>query len=149
MTREEKVDVLEWYCDHYGEPCNRCELKNMYDKETDEFTDNYSCTFNEMDDKMLDKIYSWYQELDPADCENVEAEEPNADMVNHPSHYTQGGIECIDALKAATVSKTGIEAVCTANAIKYLWRYEEKNGIEDVKKARWYIDRLIKELEND
>lgn len=73
MTREEKVDILEWYCDHYGEPCNRCELKNMYDKETDEFTDNYSCTFNEMDDKMLDKIYNWYRELDPADCENVEA----------------------------------------------------------------------------
>ena len=74
--------------------------------------------------------------------------ETETDVVNHPSHYTQGGIECIDALKAATVSKTGIEAVCTANAIKYLWRYEEKNGIEDVKKARWYIDRLIKELEN-
>lgn len=87
MTREEKVDILEWYCDHYGEPCNRCELKNMYDKETDEFTDNYSCTFNEMDDKMLDKIYNWYRELDPADCENAEAEccdkEPDGDMVNH------------------------------------------------------------------
>lgn len=141
MTREEKVDRLEWYCDHYGEPCNKCELKNMYDKEVDEFTDNHSCVFDKMDDKMLDKIYNWYKELDPAACEN-------ADMVNHPFHYTQGGIECIDALKAATVSKTGIEAVCTANAIKYLWRYEEKNGIEDVKKARWYIDRLIKELEN-
>ena len=52
------------------------------------------------------------------------------DVVNKPRHYNQGGIECIDALKAATVSKTGIEAVCTANAIKYLWRYEEKDGIE-------------------
>lgn len=69
------------------------------------------------------------------------------DNVNHPSHYTQGGIECIDALKAATVGKTGIEAVCVANAIKYLWRYEEKNGLEDVKKAQWYINRLIQELE--
>ena len=77
----------------------------------------------------------------------MEMERMNNDMVSHPKHYTQGGIECIDALKAATVSKTGIEAVCTANAIKYLWRYEEKNGIEDVKKARWYIDRLIRELE--
>ena len=100
---------------------------------------------------MLDKIYNWYKEIDQASCENAEDsccnKEPNIDMVNHPSHYTQGGIECIDALKAATVSKTGIEAVCTANAIKYLWRYEEKNGIEDVKKARWYIDRLIRELE--
>ena len=43
------------------------------------------------------------------------------DVVNKPRHYNQGGIECIDALKAATVSKTGIEAVCTANVIKYLW----------------------------
>lgn len=63
-------------------------------------------------------------------------------------HYTQGGIECIDAIKAATVGKTGIEAVCVANVVKYLWRYEEKNGLEDVKKARWYLERLISELEN-
>ncbi len=69
-----------------------------------------------------------------------------ADNVNHPKHYTQGGIECIDALKAATIGKTGIEAVCVANIIKYLWRYEEKNGVEDCLKARWYLDRLIKEL---
>lgn len=66
--------------------------------------------------------------------------------VSHPKHYTQGGIECIDALKAATVGKTGIEAVCVANAIKYLWRFEKKNGLEDVKKAQWYINRLIQEL---
>lgn len=69
------------------------------------------------------------------------------DNVNHPSHYTQGGVECIDAITAATVNKTGIEAVCTANVIKYLWRYEAKNGLEDVKKAQWYINRLISELE--
>ena len=152
MTRKEKIDALELYCNHCGDTCDTCELKNVYDKETAEFTDNYSCVFNAMDNKMLDKIYGWYKELDQATCENDEVnccnKESNADMVNHPSHYTQGGIECIDALKAATVSKTGIEAICTANAIKYLWRYEEKNGIEDVKKARWYIDRLIKELEN-
>ena len=151
MTRENKVNMLEWYCNHCCDTCDKCELKNMYDKETHEFTDKYACTFDEMDDEMLDKIYGWYKEIDQASCENAEGDccnkESNVDMVNHPSHYTQGGIECIDALKAATVSKTGIEAVCTANAIKYLWRYEEKNGIEDVKKARWYIDRLIKELE--
>lgn len=69
--------------------------------------------------------------------------------VNHPSHYTQGDIECIDALKAATVGKKGIEAVCVANVIKYLFRYEAKNGLEDVKKAQWYINRLIQELEDN
>ena len=152
MTRKEKETILYNYCDDRTFNCTECPLSKKYDKETDEYTDTYACVFDEMSDDMLNKCYNWYKELDQASCENVKDrccnKEPNVDMVNHPSHYTQGGIECIDALKAATVSKTGIEAVCTANAIKYLWRYEEKNGIEDVKKARWYIDRLIKELEN-
>lgn len=69
-----------------------------------------------------------------------------SDSVNHPQHYTVGGIECIDALAAATVGLTGIEAVCTANAIKYLWRWKRKNGAEDLQKAKWYIDRLLKGL---
>lgn len=105
MTRKEKVDVLEYYCDHCGNTCYNCELKNMYDQETNKFTDNHSCVFDEMNDKMLDKIYGWYKKLDPAACENAENEcceiESDSDMVNHPAHYNQGGIECIDALKAA------------------------------------------------
>ncbi len=66
-----------------------------------------------------------------------------SDMVNHPSHYTQGGVECIDALEAATDGLTGLDAVCTANAIKYLWRWKRKGGVEDLKKARWYINKLL------
>ena len=62
--------------------------------------------------------------------------------VNHPSHYNQGGIECIDAIKAATANLTGEEAFCTGNALKYLWRWKEKNGIEDLDKAIWYINRI-------
>ena len=69
------------------------------------------------------------------------------DAVNHPQHYTQGGIECIDALEAATVGLTGIEAVCTANAIKYLWRWKFKNGAEDIKKAIWYLNKLLSKVE--
>lgn len=65
------------------------------------------------------------------------------DVVNHPSHYTNGKVECIDAIESATVGKTGIEAVCVANVIKYLWRYEDKNGLEDIKKAQWYLNKLI------
>lgn len=67
--------------------------------------------------------------------------------VNHPAHYTQGNIECIDAIEAATTGLAGIEAVCTGNAIKYLWRWKYKNGIEDLRKAVWYIDKLIKKEE--
>lgn len=69
---------------------------------------------------------------------------PKFDPVEKPKHYNSGKVECIDALESATVTLTGIEAVCTANAIKYLWRWKQKNGVEDLKKAKWYIDRLIK-----
>lgn len=73
----------------------------------------------------------------------------DVDVINHPSHYTNGRIECIDAIDSATAGKSGIEAVCVANVIKYLWRYEEKNGLEDVKKANWYLNKLISELESN
>ena len=150
MDRSEKEETLNCYCNSIDD-CDDCELMKKYDRDTSEFTDQYSCIFHKMSDDMLNKVYNWYKELDPAACENTEDsccnKEPNVDMVNHPSHYTQGGIECIDCIKSATVGKVGIEAFCVGNAIKYLFRYEEKNGIEDVKKARWYIDRLIRELE--
>ena len=71
------------------------------------------------------------------------------DMVNHPKHYTQGGVECIDAIEAATAELEGIEAVCTGNAIKYLWRRKQKNGAEDLRKAIWYIKRLLHKLEKE
>ena len=71
------------------------------------------------------------------------------DNVNHPSHYTAGEIECIEALSAATVNLQGIEAFCTANAIKQLWRWKQKNGAEDLKKASWYINYLINKLDKE
>jgi hypothetical protein len=70
------------------------------------------------------------------------------DNVNHPSHYTQGAIECIDAIKEATKGLFGIEAVCTANIIKYVWRWKFKNGLEDLDKASWYLDKLKQEVRN-
>jgi hypothetical protein len=67
----------------------------------------------------------------------------NADPVN-PSHYKQGGIECIEAIKAATGD--GFIGYVWGNVLKYLWRWPKKGGVEDLKKARWYLDRLIKEV---
>jgi hypothetical protein len=73
--------------------------------------------------------------------------ESSGDKVNHPSHYTQGKVECIDAIESATVHKNGLDAVCTANIIKYIWRCEHKNGLEDLKKARWYLEKMIQHNE--
>ena len=71
------------------------------------------------------------------------------DAVNHPRHYTAGKVECIDALAAATAGLSGMDAVCTANAIKYLWRWKMKNGLEDLRKAQWYVDKLLKTYAHD
>ena len=66
----------------------------------------------------------------------------------NPSHYKQGEIECIDAIKSAILDKVGVEAAYSANIIKYVWRYKGKNGIEDLKKAKWYLEKLIEEVQN-
>ena len=67
--------------------------------------------------------------------------------INDASHYTQGGIECIDAMKAS-MSDEAFKGLLKGNVIKYIWRYEKKvNPLEDLKKAKWYLERLIKELE--
>jgi len=67
------------------------------------------------------------------------------DMVNSPPHYNESGIECIDAIAAALGE--GFEFYLQGNIMKYLWRYRYKNGTEDLKKARWYMDKLITEVE--
>ena len=69
------------------------------------------------------------------------------DMVNHPPHYNKYGVECIDALRAATGE--GFEYYLQGNVMKYLWRYRYKNGIEDLKKANWYLELLIEEKQDD
>lgn len=124
-------------------------------------TDNIGYEENHTGNQMEGDRLWWPSVTESSDCYKLESSDVNKnigviivaqrepvknDVVNHPSHYTQGGTECIDAITAATVGKTGIEAVCVANVVKYLWRYEEKNGLEDVKKARWYLERLISEL---
>ena len=67
------------------------------------------------------------------------------DPVNSPSHYASGGIECIDAIKAS-MSHEAFLGYLKGNVQKYMWRYEKKvNPSEDLKKARWYLDKLIEE----
>lgn len=60
-------------------------------------------------------------------------------MVDHPDHYQAGGFECIDVMLA-------VKSFCLLNAFKYLYRSEKKNGIEDLKKASWYLNKIF-ELE--
>lgn len=94
---------------------------------------NVACSSNK--DRPTISYRSYYSKPDP---------------VNHPEHYkAENGLEVIDVIEAFTQDLTGMEAVCTANAIKYILRWKHKNGVEDLKKARWYISKLIDEKENE
>lgn len=125
MTSDEKYEVLLNHCK--GKPCDEsCLIKGVCTPVTGRFKEN------------PDALEEAYRILRPDD---------NDDKVNHPSHYNQGGIECIDAM----VSAFGKEAVgnfCICNAFKYVWRTKQKNGIEDVDKAVWYLTKY-KELTAD
>lgn len=68
---------------------------------------------------------------------------PQHDMVNHPPHYTAGGIECIDAIRAA-LTPDEFRGHCKANAIKYIWRERNKGGDESIRKAIWYLTEMLK-----
>ena len=66
------------------------------------------------------------------------------EKVNHPNHYNQGGIECLDVIKAY-YGDDGYEGFCAGNVLKYVMRYKHKeNALDDLKKARFYLDEVIK-----
>jgi len=75
--------------------------------------------------------------------------ETNDKMVSHPDHYKSGKYEVIDIIDEFTKDLSGTEAVCTANAIKYILRWKKKNGIQDVKKAIWYLQHMVDKEEKE
>lgn len=93
-------------------------------------------------DVTLDSI--WVVDIDDCDLYGELKSDTKKvdDNVNHPSHYTDGKIECIDAIKSS-MSKEAFMGYCKGNIIKYVWRYEHKGGVESLKKAKWYLDKLI------
>lgn len=132
MTREEKAKKIEEYCDNLHSDgtlhCGECPLYNL--PENDCYKGDANIDLN-------------YEILFGNSTE--EANDP----VNRPSHYTTGAIECIDALEA---SMTPIEyaGFLKGQVFKYLWRYRLKGKpVEDLKKARFYLDRLIQITEKE
>ncbi len=115
-TTPEQWDALRKKKTGREEPCGS-ELLDKYEKFLEERT--------------IDEEYLEYPSVDEEQC-----------MVENPPHYNAGGIECIEAIKASmsTESYTGY---LKGNVQKYVWRYEDKNGVEDLRKAQWYLNTLI------
>lgn len=96
--------------------------------------------------ELKTKIIGTENEIDYLTLKNL-----NEDiMVAKPPHYqAANGMEVINVIEAFTDGLTGMEAVDTANAIKYILRWKKKNGVQDLKKAKWYIEHLISKLETN
>ena len=81
--------------------------------------------------------------------EDYEEEEEATDCVNSPAHYNYGKVECIEAIEES-MTPEAFKGYLKGNTMKYLWRYERKGKpLEDLKKARWYLDRLIQKKEEE
>lgn len=99
------------------------------------FTKHKDCSWKE----------SFYKEI--KDVPNIcwqrdSVEEKKEDNVNSPSHYNKGGVECIDAIESS-MTKEAFCGYLKGNVIKYMYRYENKGGVESLKKAQWYLSKLI------
>ena len=70
------------------------------------------------------------------------------DVINHPKHYETDKVECIEAMEI-TQGRGAVMSFCLCNAFKYLWRHQRKNGVEDVKKAQWYLNKYIELAEKE
>jgi len=86
-------------------------------------------------------------------CPRAVFEEDNIEKnddrnVNHPNHYCQGGIECIKAIEAS-MPPDGFQDYCKGNVLKYIWRWRDKAGVEDLKKARVYLNWMIESAEKE
>ena len=81
---------------------------------------------------------------------DIFGKEDNKDYVNHPNHYTNSKVECIEALEAMTENFPNVvDAELSWQVVRYMWRHPFKfKPLEDLKKARWYLDRLIEKVES-
>jgi len=101
--------------------------------------------------KQKTKRWLTLDDATPADWDSIQQSTTLAiewDDVTKPKHYNSGDIECIDGIEAM-LTKEEFIGYLRGNSIKYRWRYPYKNGTEDLKKAAWYEERLLKTLEAD
>lgn len=147
MTTVEKKYRLNSWCE--GQSCDTCILT----KQTWEHKSSDDCSCLYFDDATPEEIEKAYDIVFKGDGLNVEFTAADETVVNDPvnkaSHYNNGGIECIDAI-AASMPPTEYAGFLKGQVFKYIWRYRLKGKpVEDLKKARYYLDRLIQITERE
>lgn len=104
--------------------------------------DEINTEINKLNDKLKNISESMNDIVQLVLSEGESDSTSTNDNVNHPSHYETGNFECIDVM-IETQGKESVMDFCICNAFKYIYRHNNKNGIEDIKKAKWYLDKYI------
>ena len=131
-------------------------IKTWDDWKIDEYNNNFAISkYSEKlpynSEKNCDTCKNYNTYFDCSQCNNGdewEKAEEKEDLVNHPKHYNMYRVEVIDIIEDATKELKGMEAVNLGHIIRYVLRYQFKNGVQDLKKARFYLDKQIKLLED-
>ena len=142
MTIEEKAKMIEKHCDSMPS-CSACPIGSKdgsfvcysdWEDYPNDIEKNYEIIFGKTSETKDEKV-----------------EKKAEDMVNHPSHYTHGGVECIDAITSALSSyEDSVDSWLVGQVIKYLWRAPLKGKYdEDIKKAQFYLNRLIEKIDKN
>ena len=130
MNVEEKKNLVLKYCNDHG--CCNNEPKCLL------LGDKFECTV--CIDRDFEKAYETLLKAGVFDNESTDDE----DIINHPNHYTNGGMECIDEM-LLIFGREVVAHFCLCNAWKYRYRAVSKNGQEDIDKSHWYMNKY-KEL---
>ena len=143
MTIEEMRNKLTEYCYEFEYCENNCRLRKpdigcRWDYLSDESTED--CYWFLVNEGLIGKPEQ--PEINFIISLDLDEVEPTNDAVQHPSHYTHGGIECIEAIRAS-MTADGFCDYCKGNIIKYIWRWRDKGRVEDLRQASVYLGWLI------
>jgi hypothetical protein len=139
MDSKQKLDIMMNYCTNRNFSCHKCPIKDI----CKEYRGRW-----EGHDDVIDRAFSILAIAGHIFAPSPQKIEAQADdPVNHPGHYTKGGIECLDAIRAS-MTDDGFLDFLKGQIIKYVWRYQHKGKpLEDLQKARFYLNRMIDILE--
>jgi len=144
MTEDDDIKAEKWFRDweiDHGTPKDIFDLYEVAWSLCDDIPIGYEASH-----RLASWIFVIYNSMKTTKSEDSDDNADICDNVNHPAHYTSGGIECIDAIESS-MPYAEFEGYLKGNVLKYLWRYRNKNApIEDLKKAQWYQNKLIEHL---
>lgn len=145
MNQKEAIELaLEMHAECEKRDATGCRGCPFLLEDTDGYQESF-CSITNIQEIGTERLIERLKQLDSSYAPS----ENSSDNVNSPAHYKRGGMECIDAIRALCEGLDGVEAYYVGNILKYIWRYKFKNGVEDLKKARHYLDWLIEQEETN